>query len=257
MVPTPPQARKSRTPKLDAALGVKPKPPLTSASEQAALREARLKAAESRGNAWDSKVGAARTRTALVEKREREARQTNNQDIGAAAMSEDSKRAFEAARSKEAKTAEELGYNPYESISSTSSGAISGPTGSSGADGGGGASGGRGGGSGEGSGSCNIGGSSGTDEPASSTGETLATQIQDAEAGDLGSSEQLQEALALLSSQPKDVALGAVAVSSKLLGNLAQNFSDEKFHKVRLANKVGVLCPHASVAEPNNCQSQQ
>ena len=52
-------------------------------------------------------------------------------------MSEDSKRAFEAARAKEAQTTEKLGYNPYESISSTSSGAIAAPTGSGGASGGG------------------------------------------------------------------------------------------------------------------------
>lgn len=51
----------------------------------------------------------------------------------------------------------------------------------------------------------------------------------------------LAEALALLMSHEPVVATASISTSLKVLSNLVANFGDEKYHKVRLANKVSIF----------------
>lgn len=77
--------------------------------------------------------------------------------------------------------------------------------------------------------SNNAGGSPGLTVDAGSALEPGIGEVED---------EALAEALALLASAEPSVASDAIGTLVKLIANLCEKFSEEKFHKVRLANKA-------------------
>uniref|UniRef100_A0A7S2DP17 PUB domain-containing protein n=1 Tax=Octactis speculum TaxID=3111310 RepID=A0A7S2DP17_9STRA len=191
-----------------------------SARENAIRREASLKAAESRGNAWDKKLGATRREKGRQAQAEKASMGANND----AEMSAESKRVFDAARAKETRTTNELGYNPYQSqISSSSAGRAAVVT------------------------AVDDDGKSAAEPPSrqpqrpTTTASSLSQQASPHGAGDPFDSftvEAMDMALGLISSQPPQIAKEAVTTLLKLLNNLETKFEDEKVHRVRVANKT-------------------
>lgn len=200
----------------------------TSAEENATRREAALKAAEMRTGAWDKKMAGTRVAKAQSVKQEKIAKQgDDNADIKFAS---ESSAAFEAAKQKEADEAQRLGFNPYQPIfGSASQGRAAVEAVATG----------------------EIAPTMGRDttqqaqhytsppvSPSSgfSGGGVAPSEGQDGNM--MIASDQLSEALALISSHSSEVSEAALSTCLKIMTNLRNNFSEEKFHKVRMNNKA-------------------
>lgn len=231
-----------------------------SRSEQDARREARIAAAEARGSQWDKKLSSTRTSKAQQEKSRREggAGLRKGAEGPAQPLSAASAAAFESAKQAEAAAAAQgarsafqpifgsaaQGRSAVEAVASGEAPPImQGSSGSGTSSVGGGAAGyhfvdhdspsGRnrsGNGSSSGSNDSNRGSTS--QAHGSTSGAVVDYSSMELDEG-------LAEALALLSSlEDRAVAADAVATCAKVLGNLVKNFADEKFHRVRVANKT-------------------
>lgn len=263
-------SKKSSSSKMPSFMQKKSEAPPPSAAEQAARREAALKAAESRGNAWDKKLSNNRTEKAQKAKADRESRMA---ELGAnEQMDENSEsaRMYEEARVREAgqgiynvqigsTTAARAAVNAAAVDSAAHAQAAQGdpfmapplvvPAGGQAPP--------VFGGTGHTTGTSQVPG--GPVSPPqlgtqTSADAALAAQLQQQQQqqGTSGGAPpphedivlsaedeaKSDEALALLASHPPDMALKCVSICVKLLSNLASKFDDDKFHRVRLANKA-------------------
>ena len=265
--------KSSSSSSLPSFMQTKPEAAPPSAAEQAARREAALKAAQSRGTAWDKKLSNNRSEKAQRAKADRESRMA---ELGASEqpmdVNSESARMYEEARAREAgqeiynvqigsTTAARAAVNAAAVDSTAQAQAAQGnaPSFMAPPPGGGG-----GGGQAPPAIFSGTGHTTGTSHAPggpvrppelstqTSADAALAAQLQQQQEGSGGGAPppyeevvlspedeaKSDEALALLASHPPDVALKCVSICVKLLANLAKKFDDEKFHRVRLANKA-------------------
>jgi len=207
-------------------------------AEAAARREAQLRAAEAREGAFEKKMGGQRVAKAQAAKRNADLQRSISavEEGGRTPQTAEGAAAAAAACAREAAEAEVLGFNPYKpifgsasqgraAVSAVSRGEVAPITGGASSS----------------SGSSSGGGSPASPpvSPRSPSAAPAVVAVQSEAAGSGGdSSEALNEALALLASLDSLAARDAVSTVAKIMANLTTNFEDEKFHRVRLANKA-------------------